>query len=70
VNGKNELIPYLKKLLSQNPHWIWTQIEPIPMEGGFLNKWLAKIQNIKDGLLKLKSCRPSLMFLIFKSFEK
>ena len=22
---------------------IWSQIEAIPMEGGFLNKWLAKI---------------------------
>jgi len=30
-------------LLAQNPDWIWTQIEAIPMEGGFLNKWLAKI---------------------------
>ena len=43
VNGKTELLSYFKKLLSQNPDWIWTQIEPIPMEGGFLNKWLAKI---------------------------
>jgi len=43
VNGKKELLSYFKKLLSQNPDWIWTQIEPIPMEGGFLNKWLAKI---------------------------
>ncbi|MBP1711565.1 MAG: hypothetical protein H6Q49_1767 [Deltaproteobacteria bacterium] len=43
VNGKAELLLYFKKLLSQNPDWIWTQIEPIPMEDGFLNKWLAKI---------------------------
>ena len=43
VNGKKELLSYFKGLLSQNPDWIWTQIEPIPMEGGFLNKWLAKI---------------------------
>ena len=43
VNGKKELLTYFKKLLSQNPDWLWTQIEPIPMEGGFLNKWLAKI---------------------------
>ena len=27
----------------QNPNWVWTQIEAIPMEGGFLNKWLARI---------------------------
>ena len=43
AKGKSELIQYLKKLLAQNPEWIWTQIEAIPMEGGFLNKWLAKI---------------------------
>ncbi len=43
VKGKNELIAYFDKLLSQNPDWIWTQVEAIPMEGGFLNKWLAKI---------------------------
>ena len=43
VNGKDELIAYFKALLSENPHWVWTQIEAIPMEGGFLNKWLAEI---------------------------
>lgn len=43
AKGKAELLAYFKKLLSQNPDWIWKQIEPIPMEGGFLNKWLAKI---------------------------
>jgi len=24
-------------------NWIWTRLEAIPMEGGFLNKWLAEI---------------------------
>jgi len=43
VKGKGELIAHLRKLLAQNPDWIWTQIEPIPMEDGFLNKWLAQI---------------------------
>ncbi|MBW1894470.1 MAG: nuclear transport factor 2 family protein [Deltaproteobacteria bacterium] len=43
VRGKDELLSYFSKLLAQNPDWVWTQIEPIPMEGGFLNKWLAKI---------------------------
>lgn len=43
VRGKDQLIAYFRKLLAQNPDWVWTQIEPIPMEGGFLNKWLAKI---------------------------
>jgi hypothetical protein len=43
VRGKESLTNYFRKLLKQNPNWVWTQIEPIPMEGGFLNKWLAKI---------------------------
>ena len=43
VRGKDQLIAYFRKLLAQNPDWVWTQGEPIPMEGGFLNKWLAKI---------------------------
>lgn len=43
VKGKESLIAYFQKLLAQNPDWVWTQIEPIPMEDGFLNKWLAKI---------------------------
>jgi len=43
VNGKDELLAYFRILLAHNPDWVWTQIEGIPMEGGFLNKWLAKI---------------------------
>lgn len=43
VKGKNNLLAYFRKLLSVNPHWIWTQIEGIPMEDGFLNKWCAQI---------------------------
>jgi steroid delta-isomerase-like uncharacterized protein len=43
VKGKEQLLAYFRKLLAQNPDWVWTQIEPIPMEDGFLNKWLAKI---------------------------
>ncbi len=43
VKGKAELRTYFVKLLAQNPDWVWTQIEAIPLEGGFLNKWLAKI---------------------------
>ena len=43
VNGKEALLGYFQKLLAQNPDWVWTQIEAIPMEGGFLNKWHAKI---------------------------
>jgi hypothetical protein len=43
AKGKAELIDYFRKLLAQNPDWVWSQIEAIPMEGGFLNKWLANI---------------------------
>ena len=43
VQGKNNLLAHFRKLLSVNPHWIWTQIEGIPMEDGFLNKWRARI---------------------------
>ncbi len=41
VKGKEELRSYFNKLLSNNPNWVWTQIEGIPMEDGFLNKWHA-----------------------------
>ena len=32
VRGKNELLSYLRKLLSQNPNWVWTQIGPKVIE--------------------------------------
>ena len=43
IRGKGDLLAYFRKLLAQNPDWVWTQIEGIPMEGGFLNKWHARI---------------------------
>lgn len=43
VKGKAALTEYFTRLLAQNPDWVWTQIEGIPMEGGFLNKWHAEI---------------------------
>jgi len=43
VKGKSELLAYFRKLLANNPDWVWSQIEGIPLEDGFLNKWLAKI---------------------------
>jgi hypothetical protein len=43
VAGKPALLAYFRKLLAYNPDWVWTQIEGIPLEGGFLNKWLARI---------------------------
>lgn len=43
VSGKTALLEYFRKLLAYNPEWVWTQIEGIPMEDGFLNKWHAAI---------------------------
>ena len=43
VKGKPELLSYFRKLLANNPNWVWSQIEGIPLADGFLNKWLAKI---------------------------
>lgn len=43
VSGKQSLLAYFRKLLAYNPAWVWTQLEAFPMEGGFLNKWLARI---------------------------
>ena len=43
VRGKPALLAYFKKLLAYNPDWVWTQIEGIPLEDGFLNKWRATI---------------------------
>lgn len=43
VSGKTELLAYFRKLLAFNPDWVWIQLEGIPMEDGFLNKWHASI---------------------------
>ena len=52
VQGKAALLAYFRKLLAYNPAWVWTQIEGIPMEGGFLNKWLARIP-VRDKTLEI-----------------
>ena len=43
ARGKSQLLDYFRTLLAHNPNWVWTQLEAIPMEDGFLNKWLARI---------------------------
>jgi len=43
IKGKPALLAYFRKLLGYNPNWVWTQLEAIPLEGGFLNKWRATI---------------------------
>ena len=37
--GKAAFLSYLTKLLANNPRWVWTQEDAIPMDGGFLNFW-------------------------------
>lgn len=43
INGKPALLAYFRKLLGYNPDWVWSQIEGIPLEDGFLNKWRAEM---------------------------
>ena len=43
IRGKPALVAYFRKLLGYNPNWVWTQLEAIPLEDGFLNKWVARI---------------------------
>jgi len=39
ASGKPAFIRYLRKLLSNNPNWLWTHEKGVPLEGGFLNFW-------------------------------
>ena len=39
IEGKPAFVAYLSKLLAHNPDWVWSQIDAIPMEGGFVNIW-------------------------------
>jgi hypothetical protein len=43
IQGKPILQAYFRKLLAKNPKWVWSQIEGIPLQNGFLNKWRADI---------------------------
>jgi len=56
VKGKKKILAYFKKLLAQNPEWVWTQIEGIPMKDGFLNKWHALIPVGKKKLDFVGAC--------------
>lgn len=38
IEGKEELLAYFQKALGHNPEWVWSQVEPIAIEGGLLNK--------------------------------
>lgn len=43
VHGRNALLAYFERLLSQNPSWVWRHEGSIPMLDGFLNQWHATI---------------------------
>lgn len=52
IKGKRELFDYFKKLLGKNPNWIWTQVDSIPLQDGFLNEWKAEIP-VGDKILNI-----------------
>src|SRR5712675_3745355 len=37
------LIRYFKKLLGNNPAWVWQHLSGVPLEDGFLNQWRASV---------------------------
>jgi len=43
LRGHNEILPYFKKLLKNNPDWQWTCEEIILNDKGFTLKWKAVI---------------------------
>ena len=43
LQGKEQLLAYFTKVSSNNPTWIWTLAEAIPIEDGFLGKLSARI---------------------------
>ena len=43
VQGKPALIHYFKKLLGNNPAWVWQHLSGVPLEDGFLNQWRASV---------------------------
>ena len=43
VRGRAGLFAYFRKLLAQNPSWVWTHRGSLPIAHGFLNFWHASI---------------------------
>jgi hypothetical protein len=43
IQGKAQLFAYFTKVASNNPTWVWTLVEAIPIEEGFLGKLSARI---------------------------
>ena len=64
VRGKAALLSYFRKLLANNPDWVWTQIEAIPLQDGFLNKWLARIPVGSNVVEVVGVCLASLVLIV------
>jgi hypothetical protein len=43
IQGKEQLLAYFTKVTSNNPTWVWSLVEAIPIEEGFLGKLSAII---------------------------
>jgi hypothetical protein len=43
IQGKEQLLAYFTKVTGNNPTWVWTLVEAIPIEYGFLGKLAARI---------------------------
>jgi ketosteroid isomerase-like protein len=41
LRGRDQILPYFKKLLAANPNWKWELVESFPTELGFVAKWKA-----------------------------
>ena len=42
-SGVVQAMSYFKKLLGNNPAWVWQHLSGVPLEDGFLNKWRASV---------------------------
>jgi hypothetical protein len=43
LKGRDQVLPYFKKLLAANPNWKWEVVELFPTDLGFVAKWKAAI---------------------------
>ena len=43
LKGRDEILPYFKKLLAANPAWKWEAVQVFPTDLGFVAKWKATI---------------------------
>ncbi len=51
LKGHAAIKSYFEKLLAANPDWVWTLVELIPNEKGFVLKWQADIPILDAAIL-------------------